>query len=131
MTLAFLKTGPNDGKLSPVDNANAFKGHFANMEDMSRDRRLLVAGPFGASKHDRNLRGIFIECSWTDDDLAELTGHMSPNLLKRDIAKLGGKQVPIYVTHRKPGFEKDVEAALRATGDERLVFVRDGDVFEL
>ena len=77
-----------------------------------------------------NLRGIFIECSWTDDALATLTGHFSPKLLLADVAKLQ-RDVPIYVTHRKPGFEKAVEAELRAANDDRFVYVKDGDVFEL
>jgi cAMP phosphodiesterase len=77
-----------------------------------------------------DLKGIFIECSWTDDELAHLTGHMSPKLLLADLDKLQ-RDVPIYVTHRKPGFEKQVEAQLRASGDDRLIFVRDGDVFDL
>ena len=36
---------------------------------------------------------------------------MSPNLLLADLRKLE-RDVPVYVTHRKPGFESDVEAAL-------------------
>lgn len=73
------------------------------------------------------LGGILVECSWPDDELARLTGHMSPNLLLQDLKKLLA-DVPVYITHRKPGFEDAVETALRASGDDRLRFVKDGDV---
>jgi ribonuclease BN (tRNA processing enzyme) len=78
----------------------------------------------------KDLRGIFVECSWTDEDLARITGHMSPALLIADLQKLQ-VDVPVYVIHRKPGFEKDVERELRASGDERLRYVKDGDIFEV
>ena len=75
------------------------------------------------------LGGLLVECSWTDDELARVSGHMSPNLLLADLQKLT-VDVPIYITHRKPGYEDAVEAELRAAGDDRLRFVKDGDVFE-
>ena len=54
---------------------------------------------------------------------------MSPGLLLADLQKFE-RDVPVYVTHRKPGFGKAVEAQLRAAGDERLRYVRDGDVYQ-
>ena len=69
-----------------------------------------------------DLRGILIECSWTDDELAELTGHMSPSLLLADLAKLK-TDTPVYVIHRKPGYEDEIEAELRAANDDRLRYV--------
>jgi len=73
------------------------------------------------------LGGILVECSWTDDDLARITKHMSSTLLLADLEKLS-VDVPVYVIHRKPGCEEAVETELRASGDDRLRFVRDGDV---
>jgi cAMP phosphodiesterase len=75
------------------------------------------------------LGGILIECSWTDDELARITKHMSPTLLLADLEKLR-VDVPIYITHRKPGFEASVETELRASGDDRLRFVKDGDILD-
>lgn len=75
------------------------------------------------------LGGILVECSWTDDELARITGHMSPGLLLADLRKLT-VDVPVYVIHRKPGYEQDVERMLRAAGDDRLRYVEDGDILE-
>ena len=75
------------------------------------------------------LGGILIECAWTDDELARITGHMSPGLLLADLKKLD-RDVPIYVTHRKPGFEDDIETMLLGGGDDRVRLVEDGDVLD-
>lgn len=74
-----------------------------------------------------DLGGILIECAWSDDELARITGHMSPNLLLADLEKLK-RDVPVYVTHRKPGFEDEIEEMLLAAGDDRIRLVEDGDV---
>lgn len=60
LTLVFLKAGPNSGKLAKDENARLFAGHFANMVRLADERHLLVAGPFGAKRHDPALRGLFI-----------------------------------------------------------------------
>jgi len=59
-TFVRLLTGPESGRLSADDNAEAFAGHFANMERMAKEGRLLVAGPYGAKRHDPALRGVFV-----------------------------------------------------------------------
>lgn len=58
-TLVLLKTGEKKG-LSKEESQKVFAGHFANMARLAKERRLLVAGPYGAGKHDPALRGIFV-----------------------------------------------------------------------
>ena len=60
LTLVFLKTGPESGKLPKEENERVFAGHFANMARMAEERQLLVAGPFGPVRHDPALRGLFV-----------------------------------------------------------------------
>lgn len=67
-TLVLIKTGPKSGQLSKEENAAAFAGHFANMGRLANERRLLVAGPYGESRHDANLRGIFVLASSKRDE---------------------------------------------------------------
>jgi uncharacterized protein YciI len=62
-TLVLIKTGPMSGKLTQEANAQAFAGHFANMERLANERRLLVAGPYGTTRSDPELRGIFVLAS--------------------------------------------------------------------
>ncbi len=59
-TLVFLKTGPQSGKLSKEDNQRAFAGHFANMGRLAEEHKLVLAGPFGETRHDNALRGLFV-----------------------------------------------------------------------
>ncbi|MDJ0521911.1 MAG: MBL fold metallo-hydrolase [Planctomycetota bacterium] len=75
-----------------------------------------------------DLGGILIECSWPPDweQLALDSQHYNTSLLLEDLKKLE-VDVPVHVMHRKPGFEQQIEEALRASGDERLRFLVDGD----
>ena len=79
-----------------------------------------------------DLGGILVECSWPPgwDDLAHASKHYNTALLIQDLEKLAA-DVPVHVMHRKPGFEGEIEAALRASGDKRLRFLSDGDEIHL
>ena len=51
-------------------------------------------------------------------------------LTASDLQKLAA-DVPIHVTHRKPGCAGDIEKALRQSGERRLRFLSDGDEIDL
>lgn len=59
-TLVYLKTGPKSGQLPEAESRTAFEGHFANMNRLAEERKLMVAGPFGDQHHDVDLRGLFV-----------------------------------------------------------------------
>lgn len=59
-TLVLIVTGPRQEPLSKEDSGKIFAGHFANMERLAKEGRLLVAGPFGKQKTDPKLRGLFV-----------------------------------------------------------------------
>jgi len=65
-TLVYLKTGSKE-KLSDEEQKTIFAGHFANMQRLAKEKKLLLAGPFGQPKHDLALRGLFVLD--TDDPL--------------------------------------------------------------
>jgi len=79
-----------------------------------------------------DLRGIVIECALPEglERIAALSKHMTPALLVADLQKLAA-DVPIHVTHRKPGCEGDIEKALRQAGERRLRYLSDGDEIDL
>jgi uncharacterized protein YciI len=58
-TLVLLKTGPRT-ELTKEELQPVFAGHFSNMQRLAELRELLVAGPYGQTKHDPSLRGLFI-----------------------------------------------------------------------
>ena len=68
--LVILKTGPKrvpDGEARDA----MFKGHFANMERLSKEGKLVVAGPF--SKDPAGWRGLFVFAVGSIDEARKLT----------------------------------------------------------
>jgi uncharacterized protein YciI len=58
-TLVYLRTGSKT-ELSKEESQKIFAGHFENMLRLAKEKKLLLAGPFGQPKHDANLRGLFV-----------------------------------------------------------------------
>jgi uncharacterized protein YciI len=58
-TLVYLRTGSKT-ELSKEESQKIFSGHFDNMLRLAKERKLLLAGPFGQPKHDAELRGLFV-----------------------------------------------------------------------
>jgi uncharacterized protein YciI len=69
-----LKTGPRSTGVGKEESQKAFAGHFANMERLAGERRLLVAGPYGAPKRDPDLRGVFVLDVAHEDEAQALAG---------------------------------------------------------
>ncbi|HMJ08088.1 MAG TPA: YciI family protein [Pyrinomonadaceae bacterium] len=69
--LAVLKTGPNDTKVTGKERDEIFKGHFANIQRMANEGKLVVAGPFDDAGGD--WRGLFIFNVETIEDAKKLT----------------------------------------------------------
>lgn len=58
--LVLLKTGPKDSVITDTQKrAEIFKGHFAHMEKMQKEGKLIMAGPF-ATKNHLAYRGLFL-----------------------------------------------------------------------
>ena len=55
--LAILKTGPNQVETKQIADS-LFRGHMSNIERLSAEGKLIVAGPL--KKNERAYRGIFI-----------------------------------------------------------------------
>ena len=67
--MVILKTGPN--KIEDKAKLNElFKGHMNNINKLSSEGKLVVAGPFG--KNDKDYRGIFIFNAKTAEEVNEM-----------------------------------------------------------
>ncbi|MCW2261065.1 MULTISPECIES: YciI family protein [Sphingobacterium] len=56
-SFVLLKTGAT--KITDKDSVNRlFDGHMKNIQRLAKEKKLIVAGPFG--KNERDYRGIFI-----------------------------------------------------------------------
>src|SRR5690606_6160759 len=68
--LVVLKTGPT--RVEDADERKAmFAGHFANMERLSNEGKLVLAGPFGADP--QGWRGLFVFAVKDIDEAKRLT----------------------------------------------------------
>jgi uncharacterized protein YciI len=57
--VAFLKTGPNDAKITDAkERQEIFKGHMSNIGRLADEGKLAMAGPF--ADPERKYRGLFI-----------------------------------------------------------------------
>lgn len=69
--LVILKTGKNDSIITDkAKRAELFKGHFSNMQKMSKQGKLIVAGPFG--NNNLKYRGLFIINSTNENEVRAL-----------------------------------------------------------
>lgn len=56
--LCILKTGPKDAEVQGDARKEIFAGHFANINRLAGEGKLVTAGPFG--KNDKAYRGLYI-----------------------------------------------------------------------
>lgn len=68
-----------------------------------------------------DLQGMIVECSFPSSyaDLARRSKHLTPALLGEELTKLT-RDIPVYVTHLKPGYEAELHQELDALGDARI-----------
>lgn len=66
-------------------------------------------------REERGLCSVIIEASFPNrlEEIARMTGHLTPRLLAGEIEKLGRRDVDVYVTHIKPFYRKEVIRELR------------------
>jgi cAMP phosphodiesterase len=79
-----------------------------------------------------DLAAVFVETSFPDrmEALALLTGHLTPGMLNKELAKLDKPEVPVKIFHMKPQYLEEISAELTSCrkhcrildGNERFVF---------
>ena len=76
-----------------------------------------------------NLLAVFIECSFSNEqqELATLSGHLTPQTMARELEKLQGKDYPIFIFHMKPQYLRTIEEEINALRDERITILTQGE----
>jgi ribonuclease BN (tRNA processing enzyme) len=62
------------------------------------------------------------------EKLALTTGHLTPSLLEREIAKMTRPPEKIFIMHIKPQFLPEIETEIQALGRSDIDFLKDGEV---
>ena len=80
-----------------------------------------------------NLLAVFVECSFSNEqqELASLSGHLTPQTMAQELEKLKERNSPVFVFHMKPQYLTTIEEELNALGDERISILSQGVEIEL
>ena len=80
------------------------------------------------SAHD--VKYLITETSFPNrlEKLAVSTGHLTPSLLEREIAKMSRPPEKIFIMHLKPQFQQEIETEIQALGHDNIEFLKDGEV---
>jgi len=117
-TVAYVVEAQTDGRpMSAI-----FVGDTSPTEEIWR-----VAG------RGEDIRAIFIETSLPEDmtDLAELTGHLTPAGLARELKKLGAYHPQIYLYHMKIQYHREIQREIALLGNGNVHVLQDGQVIRI
>ena len=93
---------------------------------------LLYTGDTGPTediwRHASRLSALIIEVSFPNamEEMALLTGHMTPRLLERELAKVPQLPPLILITHPKPQYYEVIKAELNGMGIKQIELLQDG-----
>ena len=74
-----------------------------------------------------------VEVSFPDqlEELALMTGHLTPALLAKELAKLSKLPPRILITHLKPQYYDGIRVQLEALPMPGIALLSEGDVYDL
>ena len=124
-------------QLTPVEMSHTVPCRGYLVEDGAD--KFLIAGDTGPTdavwalaNATVGLRGMILECSFPDKlaDLAHTSRHLTPTTLQLELRKLK-HDIPIYITHMKPGYEVMVRDGVAQLRDDRLHMLDSGQTIDV
>jgi len=78
----------------------------------------------------RDVKYLITETSFPNrlEKLALTSGHLTPSLLEREIAKMSRPPEKIFIMHLKPQFLQEIETEIQALEHDNLEFLKDGEL---
>jgi ribonuclease BN (tRNA processing enzyme) len=75
---------------------------------------------------------LIVETSFPNrmEDGALRSGHLTPSLLEKEIAKMKSPPPRIYLVHAKPQYRPEIEEEVQALGREGIRFLKEGEILE-
>jgi uncharacterized protein len=104
--MAFLKRGPEAEKYSAGERAEIQKGHMENIQELSREGKLILAGPFIKSD---DIRGIFLFDVATLEEAEELTSRdpaIKAGVLRMDLVQWYGSAALMAIPELHTSIQK-------------------------
>lgn len=80
-----------------------------------------------------NLRAVLVECAFPNElsELAEASFHLTPATLEQELAKLHGRDFPVYIINLKPMFREKVVEQIAALGLEDVRILELQKIYDL
>jgi ribonuclease BN (tRNA processing enzyme) len=77
------------------------------------------------------LKAVFVESSFPDQlgQLAQISGHLTPELTYREFQKIKRADVPLYIYHVKPPYLKEIRKQVKGLKNKNIQLLKDGQVF--
>ncbi len=81
----------------------------------------------------KNLKAVFVEVSLPDsmEDIAGITGHLTPASLGRELKKLGAATPKIYLYHMKPQYEETIRKEIDSFENKNIHILSEGEVIKI
>lgn len=88
---------------------------------------------WSVARRGKNVRAIFVETSFPDKmaEMADLTGHLTPTALARELEKISPLTPQIYLYHLKVQYGNEIRHEIESLKNARLHFLRDGQVVKI
>ncbi len=88
---------------------------------------------WSVAKRKRNLSGVVLEASFPNrlQELADVSRHLTPQTLAKEVEKLGNPSVPILVTHLKPQYREEIIKELKKIKGHRLKILKEGESIQM
>jgi len=89
---------------------------------------------FDIINENKKIKFVIIETSFPNqfEHLAEISKHLTPNLMKEQIEKIKDNNIKIYIYHMKPNYTaKIIDEIDSIETDKDIEFLRDGMIIEI
>jgi ribonuclease BN (tRNA processing enzyme) len=128
----FIKIGKYTITPYPVNHSVPATGYLVEDE---RKRRLFYTGDTGPTDHtwekvgEKEIHCLIIEVSFPNrmGKVAIKTGHLTPQLLEKELRKMKHPPGKIYITHLKTQYFKAIKIELQRLRIKNLRLLRDGE----
>jgi ribonuclease BN (tRNA processing enzyme) len=134
-TLVANRPYPIDGYtivMEKVDHSVPANGYIVEGPERTAIAYTGDTGPtqrFWERMAEHDVRALITETSFPDrmEKLALASGHLTPALLGKEIAKMSRPPGQIFIMHLKPQFQQEIETEIRALGHGNIGFLKDGE----
>ncbi len=104
-----------------------------------RERRFFYTGDTGPTGTtwqklgNKKIHCLIIEVSFPNrmEEIAMKSGHLTPELLKKELPKIKHRPERIYITHLKPQYYKTIKRELQRLKINNLSLLRDGETIRI